>query len=154
MASLGFSGPQKTARLHHGSKGHTLYDMVQEPGDAPYLESIEGRELRTKKCVKGWAGWTPVSDAEKARFQELVLCPRSDHAEAAPRDAEDDEGLVFLHDWLVGAAAEVKATTISSRNRNKFCVLEETREMASDAAKCRNTVRKKELRKIARYPPF
>ena len=29
---------------------------------------IEGKELRTKKSKKGWAGWTPESDAEKLKF--------------------------------------------------------------------------------------
>ena len=69
-----------------------------------------------------------------------------------PRDEDDGEGLVSLHERLVVAAAEVKATTTASRNRNKFCVPEEIRKMASEAAKCRNPVRKKELRKIARKP--
>ena len=110
---------------------------------------IEGRELKTKKCVKGWAGWTPASEAEKAKFQELVLCPRSDHSDAALRGTEDGEGLVLLHDRPVGAAAEVKATTTSSRNRNKFCVPEEIRQMASDEAKCQNPL-KKQLRNIDR----
>ena len=104
------------------------------------ITKIEGRELKTKKCVKGWAGWTPASEAEKAKFQELVLCPRSDHGEAAVRDAEDGE---------VGAAAEIQATTTSSRNINKFCVPGEIRKMASDAAKCQNPVRKK---RCARSP--
>ena len=89
MASLGISGPQKTARLHHGPKRHTLYDMVPEAGEGPYLGSLP--ELKTKRCVKGWAAWTPASEAEKAEFQELVLCPRSDHDEAALRGAEDVE---------------------------------------------------------------
>ena len=72
------------------------------------ITRIEGRELKTKKCVKGWARWTPVSEAEKAKFQELVLFPRSDHDEAVLRDADDSEGLVLLHERLVSAAAEVK----------------------------------------------
>ena len=114
------------------------------------ITRIEGCELKTQKHVKGWTGWTPVSEAEKAKFQELVLCPRSDYSETALRGAEDDEGFVLLHDWLVGAAAEVKATTTSTRNRNTFCVPEEIRKMASDAAKCQNPVRKKQLRKVAR----
>ena len=84
---------------------------------------IEGRELKTKGCVKGWAGRAPVSEAEKAKFQELVLRPRSDHGEAAPCETEEGEGLVLLHDRLVGAAAKLKATTTSSRNRNNFLCL-------------------------------
>ena len=89
----------------------------------PVITKIEGREFKTKRPVYGWAGWAPVFDVEKATFQELVLCPRSDHGEPAVRDAEEGEGLALLHDRLVGAAAVIKATTTSSRNRNKFCVL-------------------------------
>ena len=84
------------------------------------ITKIEGRELNTKRRVKGWAGWAPVSEAEKAKFQELVLCPRSDHGEGVPREIEEGDGLVLPHDRLVAAAAEIKATTTSSRNRNKF----------------------------------
>ena len=50
---------------------------------------------------------------------------------------------------LVGADAEVKATT-SSRNGNNFCVPDEIRNLASDAVRCQNHVRKKQLRKIVR----
>ena len=50
-------------------------------------------ELKTEKCVKGWAGWTPASEAEMAEFQELVLCPRSDHGQAVVRDVE------VVRDW-------------------------------------------------------
>ena len=46
------------------------------------ITKIEGRELKTQRRVKGWAGWALVSEAEKGKFQELVLCPRSDHDEA------------------------------------------------------------------------
>ena len=53
------------------------------------ITKVEGNELKTKKCVKGWAGWTPVSEAEKVKFQDLVLCPRRDHVEAAPRETEE-----------------------------------------------------------------
>ena len=71
-------------------------------GHCRVITKTEGRELKPKKCVKGWARWTPVSEAEKAKFQELVLCPRSDHNDAVPRDADDGEGLVLLHERLVG----------------------------------------------------
>ena len=81
VASLEIPGSQETARLRHGSEGHTLYDLVLEPGAVlhlghfPVVLKIEGRELNTKKRVKGWAGWAPVSESEKANFQELVLRP-------------------------------------------------------------------------------
>ena len=114
------------------------------------MTRVEGRELKTEKCVKGWAGWTPVSEAEKTKFQELVLCPRSDQNGAVTCDAEEGEGLVLLHDGLVSAVAEVEGTTTLSRNSDKFCVPDEIRKIAADAAKCRNPVTKKHMRKIAR----
>ena len=49
----------------------------------------------------------------------------------------------------LGAAAEILATITSSRNRNKFCVPEDIRQMASEAAKSRDPVRGRHLRKIA-----
>ena len=99
--------------------------------------------------MKGLAGWAPVSEAEKSEFQELVLRPRSDHDEADPCETDEGDGLILLHDRLLTAAAEIEAITTSSRNRNKFCVPEEIRQMASDAAKCRDSVRRRHLRKIA-----
>ena len=44
----------------------------------------------------------------------------SDQNEAVLRDAGDGGGLVLLHERLVGAAAEIEATTTSSRNRNNI----------------------------------
>ena len=55
-----------------------------------------------------------------AKFQELVLYPRGARDEGALCEAEDGEGLVRLHDRLVKAAVEIKATTTSSRNRTKI----------------------------------
>ena len=80
------------------------------------MTRTEGRELRTKRGAKGWAGRAPKSEAEKIKFQELVLCPRSDRDQAVPRGEDDDDGLVFLQE----TAAAVKATTTASKNRNKF----------------------------------
>ena len=48
------------------------------------ITKVEGREFKTKRRVKGWDGWTPVSDAGMVKFRELVLCTRSDHGEVAP----------------------------------------------------------------------
>ena len=70
------------------------------------ITRVEGPEIRTKKRVKGWAGWTPRRGAR---------------AEAALCEAEDGEGLVLLNDRLVKAAVEIKATTTSSRNRKFLC---------------------------------
>ena len=38
------------------------------------ITRIEGRELRTKKRVDGWAGWTPVSETEKAKSSKNLRC--------------------------------------------------------------------------------
>ena len=88
--------------------------------------------------MKWWAGWAPKTEAEKIKFEELVLCPRSGPDPAVPCDEDDDEGLVFLQERLVDAAAAVKATTTALRNKFKFCVPDEIRDMASEAAECRN----------------
>ena len=63
----------------------------------PVITREEGREIMTRKRVKGWAGWSPVSELEMVKFQEFVLCTRSDHDEAAPCETEDGKGMVFLH---------------------------------------------------------
>ena len=68
------------------------------------ITKVEGRKFKTERRVKVWAGWTPVSEAGMAKFRELVLCTRSDHGEVAPCETEEEEGLVLLHDRLVGAA--------------------------------------------------
>ena len=95
------------------------------------ITKIEGREFKTKKRMKGWAGWAPVSASERATFQKLVLRPSSDRDVGVPCGIEEGDGLVLLQ----AAAAEIKATTTSSRNRNKFCVPEEIQRMTSDADK-------------------
>ena len=112
----------------------------------PVVVKIEGKELRTKKGVKGWAGWNPASEVQKSKFQELVLCPSGDRNEIR-QDGRD--GLVALQERLEEAAAAVKATTTAVRNRNKFTVPDEIREMAAEAATCRDLVRRKLLRKRA-----
>ena len=50
-----------------------------------------------------------------AKFQEFVLDPQGARGEVALREAKDGEGLVHLQGRLVTAAAEIKATTMSSR---------------------------------------
>ena len=81
---------------------------------------VDGRDIRTKRGVKGWAGWTPVSEEEKDRFQELVLHLLEDHNTASPGGNDEVDGLHLLHDRLVNAAAENKAATTSSRNKIKI----------------------------------
>ena len=54
-----------------------------------------------------------------------------------------------LQERLEAAASAVKAPTTASRNRNQFSV-PDVREMAADAASCRDPVRRKLLRKRSR----
>ena len=58
-----------------GPKRHTLYNLNQMRllswDHFPVITGIEGRELKTTKCVKGWAGWTPGSEAEKRSSKNL-----------------------------------------------------------------------------------
>ena len=63
---------------------------------------------------------------------------------------DGDDGLAALQERLEEAAAAVIATTTALRNKNKFTVPDEIREMASEAAKCRDPVKRKLLRKRAR----
>ena len=112
----------------------------------PVLVKIEGKDLRVKKGAKGWAGWIPKSEAEKNRFQELVL-PSSDGRVGTNED--EDDGWSPLQGRSEKAAAAVKATTTAVRNKNKFTVPDEIRETAAEAVKCRNPVRRKLLRKRA-----
>ena len=105
---------------------------------------IDGREMRVRKGKKGWAGWTPVSEDEERKFQELCLCPDGSRSWL---DDDEDGGLEVLQ--LEGAAVVINATTMESRNRNKFMVPDEIREMAGLAAKCRDPARRKVLRKKA-----
>ena len=50
---------------------------------------------------------------------------------------------------LEGAVVVVKATTMASRNKNKFMVPDDIREMAGLAAKCRDPAKRRVLRKKA-----
>ena len=59
-------------------------------------------------------------------------------------------GLEALQARLEEAATNVKANTRATKNKNKLKVPDETRVMATAAAKCRNLFLRKELRKKAR----
>ena len=127
--------------------------MVPEQGTTSYLapfpcdcqnrgegrEDEEGSERLGRLDPKIWA--------ETSKFQDLVLC--SSDCRTETRQNEPD-GLVALQERLEDAASAVKATTTASRNRNQFSVPDEIREMAADAASCRDPVRRKLLRKRAR----
>ena len=92
---------------------------------------IEGKDPRTKKGVKGWAGWIPRSEIEKGKFQELVLCSKSrDARRGAGRSGGCDQG------YYDGYEEQEQ--------------VHEIREMAAEAAKSRDQVRRKLLRTSAR----
>ena len=76
-----------------------------------------------------------------------MLCPSGDRIEI--RENEHD-GLVAPLDRLGKGTAAIKAATTALRNKNKFTVLDEIKETAAEAAKCRDPVRRKLLRKSAR----
>ena len=101
--------------------------------------------LQETTRTRGWVGWIPRSEAEKNKFQELVLYPGGDRTETCE---DESDGLAALQGRLEEAAAAVKAATTASRNRNKFSVPDDIRVMAAEAAKYRDPVRRKLLRKI------
>ena len=103
--------------------------------------------MRTKKEVTVWAVWIPRSEVENSMFQELVLCPSGDRTEMR---IDEHDGLFALQERLKEAAAAAKPTTTAMRNVNKFTVPDEIREVAAEAAKWRDPVRRKLLRKRAR----
>ena len=102
--------------------------------------------MRIKRGKKSWAGWTPVSDVEEKKFQELSLCPDGTRSWI---DDVTESGLVALQSRPEGTVAQVKATTTASRNNKKFKVPGEIRKMSTLAAQCRDPVRRKVLRKLA-----
>ena len=59
----------------------------------------------------------PSQKLKKQSSKNRCSGPQGDLGETALRDAEEGEGLVLPHERLVGAAAEVKATTTSSRKQ-------------------------------------
>ena len=95
--------------------------------------------MRVRKGKKGWAGWTPVSADEERKFKELCLCPEGSRSWC---DANEVSGLEALQARLEGVAVEVKSTALTFRNKNKFMVPEEIRELASVAAQCRDLVKR------------
>ena len=56
-------------------------------------------------------------------------------------------GLEAPQKRLEEAAAAVKATLMATRNKNKFQVPAEIRQMATEVARCRNPILRKDLRK-------
>ena len=91
-----------------------------------------------------------MSEGEVAKFQELVLRSRGARDEVALCEAEEGEGL-GPSTWSAGNSCfrDQSYHDLSSRNRKKFCVPEEIRGLACDAANCRDPVRRRRLRKFA-----
>ena len=56
---------------------------------------------------------------------------------------EKGNGLVALQERVEDAATAVKVTTTAMRNKNKFTVPDEIREMVAEAAKRRDPARRK-----------
>ena len=75
-----------------------------------------------RKGKQGWAGWTPESEDEERKFQELSFCPDGSRSWL---DDDEDGGPEALQARLEGAAVVINATTMASRNRNKFMGPEE-----------------------------
>ena len=71
--------------------------------------------------------------------------------EGRARTREDgDDGLAAPQERLEAAAGAIKATRTALRNKTKFNVPDEIREIAAAAATCREPVRRKLLRERAR----
>ena len=127
-------------------------DYIMGPKDIrsttwPVIVKIEERDLRTEEGSERLGGLDPCIRGRVNKFQELVLCSSGDSTETR-KDGCD--GLVVLQERREEAAATAKATSTTSRNRNKFSVPDEIREMAAEAAKCRDEAKRKLPRKRAR----
>ena len=106
---------------------------------------IEEMEMRVRKGKKGgWVG--PQSKKMKRGNSNYCVCPEGSRSWC---DASKVSGLEDLQARLEGAVVEVKATTLASRNKNKFMVPDEIRELASMAAQCCDPVKRRVLRKKA-----
>ena len=111
----------------------------------PVVVKIDRREMRVRKGKKG-AGWTPVSEDEERKFQELCLCPGGSRSWC---DANEVGGLEALQARLEGAAVVIKGTTMASRNKTKFMVLDEIRKWRGGQPNVVNPARRRVLRKKA-----
>ena len=82
----------------------------------PVVVSIEEKDLRVKKGVKGWAGWIPRSEDERSKFQELVLCS----SEGRARTREDgDHGLAALQERLEEADSFAEQEQVNCPGRDQ-----------------------------------
>ena len=108
---------------------------------------IEGRELKQVKGRTGWAGWAPNTEDERGKFKSRVLCLPKGRVLGWRREMEEGR-CHYRKDWEE-AVASVMTTTTATRNHEKFKVLDDLREPAA-AAKCRDPLSRKVLRKRAR----
>ena len=95
----------------------------------PVVVKIEGREMRMRKEKKRVGG---LDSSFTRRGEEIQRTMSRSWC-----DANEVSGLEALQARLEGAAVEIKATTMASRNKNKFMV-EDFRALASLAAQCRD----------------
>ena len=84
------------------------------------ITRIEGASSKLRSVSRVGPDGHPSQKQKKVSFKNLCSVHEVTMTKTTLHGAEDGEGLVLLHDRLVGAAAEVKATTTSSRNRNNF----------------------------------
>ena len=109
----------------------------------PVITKIEGREFKIKRRVKSWAGWAPVSEAEKAKFQSLfsfleVTMAKAIHMKL--RRVMDWPS--YMTGWRV-LLQRSRLPRLRQGTGTKFCVPKETRRMASDAAKSQDPVKRR-----------
>ena len=97
-------------------------DVLPEPG--PPQQIVEHESSKLRGVSKVGPGGHPSQKQKRPSSKNSCSVHEVTMAKPLSRDAEDGEGSVFLHDRPVGAAAEVEATTTSSRNRNNFGVPE------------------------------
>ena len=97
---------------------------------------IDEREMRMRKRKKGGRVGPQCQKVERGNSKNSVFVQTGRVVGVTMR----------LVAWrlyrLKGAAVVIKATTMTSRNKNKFMVPDEIREVAELAAKCRDPVRR------------
>ena len=149
-------GRKKQLDYFLGPRNLPSGDLVSEPAEDSHLgtlssdhQSGKGKNLAQRSASRVEQGGRPCPKERWTSSRNLCSDLEVPVMKSPCAKLKMEKDWVHLHDWLVTAASEIKATTTSSRNRKKFCVPEEIRRLACDAAKCRDTVRRRRLRKIA-----
>ena len=99
----------------------------------------DGEELRLKKGKKGWAGCIPGTEGEKMKFQELVLC------------LEVSRGVWMMCGGSAGDGGGNQDNHVGNLKQEQIRGPGRDQDEAA-AAKCRNLVLGKVLRKRAQRP--